>query len=73
MPEMYRKDSVYRQNIEGLFLDPRIFPEEIFDRKAIWDSWTEYLNGRIEWHFEIEALKSFGLLHNLIPSSGIVF
>ena len=73
MPEMYRKDSVYRQHIEGLFLDPRIFPEEIFDRKAIRDSWTEYVNGRIEWHFEIEALKSFGLLHNLIPSSGIVF
>jgi hypothetical protein len=73
MHEMYRKDQHYRKQIEDLIYDPCIYPEEIFDREAIRESWQEYLNGKIELHFEIVALKSFGSLNKLIPSGGIAF
>lgn len=69
--EMYRKDPRYREQIKNMIFDKSIFPPEIFDLSQIKNTWEEYLAGNIGLHFEIEALRSFGSLHKIIPFDGV--
>lgn len=69
--EMYRKGRLYREQIENLIFDRDVFPPEIFDLEQIKNTWKEYIAGNIQLHFEIEALRSFGSLHKMIPCDGI--
>ncbi len=69
--EMYRKDERVRQEVQSILLNTDLFPAEIFDNTQIAASWKEYEAGRIDLHFEINALLSFGVLQSLIPCIGI--
>ena len=73
MPEMYRKDSMYKRKIEEIINSDSIFPGDIFDGSRIKRTWEEYLAGNTNLHFEIDALLSFGTLNKLLPCSGIEF
>jgi hypothetical protein len=65
--EMYRRDARYRAQIESLIFDGDVFLADIFDHDEIRRTWTQYLEGNIGLHFEIEALRSFGSLQRLTP------
>lgn len=71
--EMYRKDQLYREQIENMINDKSVFPPELFDLDRINKTWEEYLAGNIRMHFEIEALRSFGSLQKMIPCNSIDF
>jgi hypothetical protein len=67
--EMYRKDPCYRSNIEATLSDSRLLPDDVFDRRQIQLTWSDYLAGRLEFHIELEALLSFARLMRLLPIS----
>jgi len=69
--EMYRKDKTYRDQIESFIYNKDIFPPDLFDLDEIERIWQVYLKGDIRYHFEIEALRSFGSLSELIKPCGI--
>lgn len=69
--EMYRKDKLYRNQIEKLIYNHDVFSPDLFNLDEIMQVWREYLEGKIEHHFEIEALRSFGCLNEMIPAGGI--
>ena len=71
LAEMYRGDSRYRDFIQNCLYDKRALPSEIFDPKAIGDCWREFLGGNSSRYYEINMLMSFGLLHRLLPTSGL--
>lgn len=58
-------------NIENLLFAESVFPSVLFNLEQIKKTWEEYSRGKISLHFEIEALRSFGSLHKMIPCSGI--
>jgi len=66
--EMYRKDRFYREQIENLIFDNRVFPPDLFDLEQIKKTWEAYLAGNLLFHFEIEVLRSFGSLQKMLPS-----
>jgi hypothetical protein len=69
--EMYRKDKLYRNQIEKLIYSHDVFSPDLFNLDEIMQVWQEYLGGNIEYHFEIEALRSFGALQETIPCNRI--
>lgn len=71
--ERYRKDEKYIEFIEDCLSDPDTLPPEIFNSSEIEICWREFINGNLTRHYEIDALMSFGLLHKMIPTSGLEF
>lgn len=71
--EWYRKDKFYKSFIENCLYDRDALPPDIFDKNKIEIRWKEFLEGDISYKFEIDMLISFGLLHKVIPASGIEF
>ncbi len=69
--ELYRKNRLYKYQIEKLILRRGTFSPDLFDMDEIRKIWKEYLNGNIAHHFEIEALRTFGSLNCLLPFSRI--
>jgi len=65
--ELYRKDPGYRSRLASVLEGCDGFADDIFDRERIRESWSEYLDGRIDRHFEIEALFSFGQIQERLP------
>jgi len=71
--ELYRKDRLYREHIESIIFDEKVFFSDLFNLDEIKKTWEEYLAGNVNLHFEIEALISFGSLQKAFPCSGIDF
>jgi hypothetical protein len=71
MHEMYRKDRLYREQIETMLFDSSIFPPDIFNLDGIKETWKEFLAGNVSLEFEIEALRSYGSLQRIVPCKGI--
>ncbi|MDH7513813.1 MAG: asparagine synthase-related protein [Clostridiales bacterium] len=69
--EMYRKDAAYKQQIEKLLNDSAIFPPDLFDLDEMRRVWQDYCGGQIRYHLEIEAIRSFGSLAQILSTSGI--
>jgi hypothetical protein len=69
--EMYRHDERVKLAVQSILLNTDVFPEDVFDHAQIAATWREYEAGRIDLHFEIEALLSFGALQSAVPCIGI--
>jgi len=69
--EMYRKDMSYREQIKKFINNQDIFSPDLFDLSEIRAVWNNYLDGDIQYHFEIEAMRSFGSLQETIPCNQI--
>lgn len=67
--ELYRKDTAYRERVANTLNNPDCFPEEIFDRARIKETWNEYLAGNIDRHFEIASLLTYGTLQQQLGGS----
>ncbi len=69
----YRDDERHREFIEAVLNDPSCFPAEIFRPEAICALWKMFLSdpSTKKHYFEINMLLSFGLLHRLVPTSGM--
>lgn len=71
LPELYRNDGRYREFIQNCIFDKNALPPEIFNPEGISLCWQEFLNGNPSRYYEINMLMSFGLLHRLLPTSGL--
>ena len=71
MHHLCRQDKRYMSKIEEIIYDKNLFPDDIFDSAEINNTWREYTGGNMNFSYEIQALLSFGSLHNLIPTRGL--
>ncbi len=73
LSEWYRTDERHRAFIEDCLFDEACLPPDIFnieEVRALWEAFTAEPGERV-YHFEIDMLITFGLLHRRIPSTGL--
>ncbi len=65
---IYASDTVWRQSIEDVLLDPGLFPREVFDGDVIARRWNEFRQGRLQDYQDLEKLLGIGVLLRIAAS-----